>query len=62
MVKCVCYIGLVSNGCFVIGAALKGGHYRTYIISNVGHPRSDLVVPQVLCTVTYNIRGTGVVL
>jgi hypothetical protein len=39
-----------------------GGHYRTNIISNVGHPRSDSVVPLVLCMVVYNIWGIGVVL
>jgi hypothetical protein len=44
------------------GAALKGSHYKTNIINDVGHPKSDLVVPLVLCTVAYNIWGTGVVL
>jgi hypothetical protein len=62
MVKCVCYMGLGSNGCFMAGVALMGGHYRMDIISSVGHPRSDLVVPLVLCTVVYNIQGSGVVL
>ena len=47
---------------FVTGVALMGGHYRTYIINGVGHPRSNSVVPLVLCTVAYNIWGTGVVL
>ena len=41
--------------CFMAGAALMGGHYRTNIISGVGHPRSDLDVSLVLCMVTYNI-------
>ena len=36
MVKCVCYMSLRSNGCFVIGAALMGSHYRMYIISDMG--------------------------
>jgi hypothetical protein len=53
---------LGSNGCFVTSVALMGDHYRMYIISGVGHSRSDLVVPLVLCTVPYNIQGTGVVL
>jgi hypothetical protein len=35
----------------VIGAALMGSHYRTNIISSVGHPKSDLVMPLVLYTV-----------
>jgi hypothetical protein len=54
---CVCYMG-----CFVTSIALIGDHYRTYIISGVGHPRSDSVVLLVLWTVVYNIRGTDVVL
>jgi hypothetical protein len=33
-----------------------------YIISGVRHPKSNLVVPLILCTVVYNIRGTSVVL
>jgi hypothetical protein len=44
-------MGLGSNDCFVTGAALMDGHYRTDIISGVGHLRSDLVVPLVLYTV-----------
>jgi hypothetical protein len=32
MVKCVCYMGLRYNGCFMAGAALMGGHYRIDII------------------------------
>ena len=62
MVKYVCYMGLGSNGCFVTGASLMSGHYKTDIISGMGHPRSDSVVLLVLCKVTYIIRGTGVVL
>ena len=42
--------------------SLNGGHYRMDIISDVGHSRSDSVIPFVLCMVTYNIRGIGVVL
>ena len=59
---CVCYINLGSNGCFVTDTALTCGHYMTYIISGVGHPRSDSVVLLVLQTVAYNTRSTGVVL
>ena len=44
------------------GAALKGSHYRTNIISGVVHPRLDLVMPLVLYTVAYNGWGTGIVL
>jgi hypothetical protein len=62
MVICVYYMGLGSNGCFMASAALTDGHYRTYIISNVGHPRLDSIVPLVLCTIVYNIWGTDVVL
>ena len=62
MVKCVCYISLESNGCFVTGAALMGGHYRTYVISGVGHPRLDSVMPLVLWMVAYNIQSIDVVL
>jgi hypothetical protein len=62
MVKCVCYMGIESNDCFIANVALTGSHYRTDIISGVGHLRSDLIVPLVLCTIAYNIWGIGVVL
>jgi hypothetical protein len=62
IVKCVCYMSLGSNGCFVIGATLTSDHYRTYIISGVDYPRLDSIVPLVLCTVAYNFRGTIVIL
>jgi hypothetical protein len=62
MVKYVYYMGPGSNSCFVTGVALMGGHYRTDIINGIGYPRSDSVLPLVLCTVAYNIQGTGVVL
>ena len=48
MVKCVRYMGRGSNGCFVTGAALMGSHYKTYIICDVGHLMSDLVMLLVL--------------
>ena len=54
--------GLGSNGCFVAGATLMGNQYRTNIISGVGHPRSNSVVPLVLCMVAFNGWGTGIVL
>jgi hypothetical protein len=62
MVKCVCYMSLGSNGFFMTGTALTSNHYRTNIFSNVGQPRLNSIVLLVLCTVVYNIRGTGVVL
>ena len=55
-------MGLGSNGFFVAGADLTGDHYKTDIISNVGHLSSDSVMSLVLCTVAYNIWGTDVVL
>ena len=57
----VCYMSFESSGCFVAGTALMGGHYRTNIISSVGHLRSDSVVSLVLCTVVCNGWGTGIV-
>jgi hypothetical protein len=58
----VCNMSLGSNGCFVTDAASMGGHYRTNIISSMGHLRSDLVVSLVLCKIAYNIRSIDVVL
>jgi hypothetical protein len=46
----------------VADAALEGGHYRTNIISGVGHLRLDLIVPLVLCMVVCNGWGIGIVL
>jgi hypothetical protein len=46
MVKCVCcYMDLGFNCCFVSNIALTGDYYRMYIISGVGHPRSESIVP-----------------
>jgi hypothetical protein len=45
---------------FVAGAALMGGHYRIDIISGVGHPRLDSVIPLVLYTIAYNGWGIGI--
>jgi hypothetical protein len=58
----MCYMGLKFNGCFVTGVALTSDHYRMEVINGVGYPRSDSIVPLVLCTVAYNIWGTDVVL
>jgi hypothetical protein len=54
MVKCVC-VGFGSND-FVTKAQPfpLDDHYRTDIISDVDHQRSNLVVPLVLCTVACN--------
>ena len=51
MVKCV-YVGFGSNG-FVteVQPFPMDGHYRTGIITGVGHPRLDSVVPLMLYTV-----------
>jgi hypothetical protein len=46
----------------VAGVALMGSHYRTNIISGVGHLRLDSVVLPVLCTIACNIREIGIVL
>jgi hypothetical protein len=48
IVKCVCYMGLGSNSCFIASIALTRSHYKMNIISSVGHPKSDSVVPLVL--------------
>jgi hypothetical protein len=47
---------------FVAGAALTSGHYRTEIISGMGHLRLDSVMSLVLCIIAYNGWGTGIVL
>ena len=56
------YMGLGSIGCFVASAYLMGGHYRMDLLSGVGHPRSDSVMPLVLFTIAYNIQSIGVIL
>jgi hypothetical protein len=53
MVKCVCYMGALDpmvswSRC---NHSLWLGHYRTDVISGVGHPRLDSIVPLVLRTV-----------
>jgi hypothetical protein len=62
MVKCVCYIDLGSNSCFVIVTTLTNDHYKTYIISGVGHLRLNSIMPLVLWMVEYNVQGTDIVL
>jgi hypothetical protein len=58
----VCVIWALDPRLFVVDATLKGGHYRMNIISGVGHPWSDSVMPLVLCTVAYNGWGIDIVL
>jgi hypothetical protein len=57
------YEGFGSNG-FVsnVQSFPMDGHYRTDLISDVGHLRSDSVVPLVLCIVACNGWGTDIVL
>jgi hypothetical protein len=43
---CIRYMSLGSNDCFITDTILTDGHYKTVV----------------LCTIAYNIRGTGVVL
>jgi hypothetical protein len=51
----VCMCGAFESNGFVtkMQSFSMDGHYRTNIISNVGHPRSDSVVPLVLRTIYY---------
>jgi hypothetical protein len=60
---CVLYGGFGSNG-FVnkVQSFPMVDHYRTDIISGVGHLRLDSVVPLVLCMVVCNRWGIGIVL
>jgi hypothetical protein len=57
MIKCVCR-GFGSNG-FVTKAQPfpMDGHYKTNIISNVGHQRSNSVVLLVLCMIDIQYPG-----
>jgi hypothetical protein len=58
MVKCVC-VGFGSNGFVTKTQSFPmDGHYRMNVISGVGHPRSDLVVPLVLRTIYCVMVGT----
>ena len=42
IIKCVCYISLRSNDCFMTDAALIDGQYKMDIISIVGPPEVGL--------------------
>ena len=54
---CVC-VGFGSNGFMTKAQPFPmDGHYRTDVISGVGNPRLDLVVPLVLCTVAVQYLG-----
>jgi hypothetical protein len=65
-------LALFSNVCllygpwiqwlFVAATTLKNSRYRMNIFSNVGHPRSDLVMLLVLCMVACNGWGADIVL
>ena len=50
---CVLY-GPWIQWLFVASTTLKGSHYMTNIISDVGHLRSDLVMSLVLCIAVCN--------
>jgi hypothetical protein len=41
---------------------LGSSHYKMYIISSVGHPKSDSIMLLVLWTIAYNGQGTNIVL
>ena len=54
---CVCR-GFGSNSFMTNDAAIPmDGHYRTNIISDVGHPWSDSVMLLMLCTVQFAMAG-----
>jgi hypothetical protein len=55
-------MSLGSNGCFMASATLTDSHFMMDIIGNVDHPTLNSIMLLVLCTVAYNIRGTGIVL
>jgi hypothetical protein len=63
---CVCVGGGGGGGFGSIGFMIKmqsfpiDCHYTTDVISDVGHPRSDSVVPLVLCMVCYVMAGAPV--
>jgi hypothetical protein len=60
---CVLYGGFGLNG-FVtkVQPFPMDSHYKMDIISGVGHPRSDSIVPLVLCKVACNGWGVSIVL
>jgi hypothetical protein len=58
----VCVIWALDLIIIVASATLMDDHYRTNIISSVGHSRLDSVMPLVLCTIICNGWGTDIVL
>jgi hypothetical protein len=57
MVKYVC-VGFGSNGFMTKTQPFPmDGHYRTNVINGVGHPRSDSIMPLVLCMITMQWLG-----
>ena len=58
---CVCYMrGFGYNGCVTMVQPFPmNGHYKTGIISGVGYPRSDSVVPLMLCMAVYTQKKKG---
>ena len=53
MVKCVC-VGFGSNSFLTkMQPFLMDGHYKMDVISCMGYPRLDEVVPVMLCMVCY---------
>ena len=55
--------GFGSNGFMTkVQSFPMSGYYRTDIISSVGHPKLDSVVPLVLCMVACNGWSTDIIL
>jgi hypothetical protein len=60
MVKCVCYMGLWINWFRDLGVTIPNGSVtigRTSLVG-VGHSRSDLIMPLILCTLCCAMVGT----
>jgi hypothetical protein len=53
---CVCG-GFGSNGFVTNDVTISNGYYRTDVISGVGHPRLDSIVPLMLRTVRCAMAG-----
>ena len=64
IVKCICVIRVLDKMfiCDRCSHFLMVGHYMTYIISSVGHLRSDSARLLVLWMVAYNGQGTDIIL
>jgi hypothetical protein len=56
---CVCLCGGFGSNSFLtkVQQFPMDGHYRMYIISSVGYPRSDSVMLLVLCTIAMQYPG-----